>query len=78
MPSAVLCRKDGTLNRFLRGFLPKLNLLRTRYRSCKQPLPDSNLDGLKTDEAAERILDLFVKTKNNQELVRTVVKNHYI
>ena len=27
---------------------------------------------------AERILDLFVKTKNNQELVRTVVKNHYI
>ena len=36
------------------------------------------LNGLKTDEAAERILDLFVKTKNNQELVRTVVKNHYI
>ena len=29
-------------------------------------------------EAAEIILDLFVKTKNNQELVRTVVKNHYI
>ena len=36
------------------------------------------LNGLKTDEAAERILDLFVKTKNNQELVRTVFKNHYI
>ena len=36
------------------------------------------LNGLKTDEAAERILDLFVKTKNNQELVRTVIKNHYI
>ena len=36
------------------------------------------LNGLKTDEAAERILDLFVKTKNNQELVRTVVRNHYI
>ena len=31
-----------------------------------------------TDEAAERILDLFVKTKNNEELVRTVNKNHYI
>ena len=30
------------------------------------------LNGLKTDEAAERILDLFVKTKNNEELVRTV------
>ena len=36
------------------------------------------LNGLKTDEAAERILDLFVKTKNNEELVRTVNKNHYI
>ena len=36
------------------------------------------LNGLKTDEAAERILDLFVKTRNNQELVRTVIKNHYI
>ncbi len=36
------------------------------------------LNGLKTDEAAERILDLFVKTKNNEELVRTVIKNHYI
>ena len=36
------------------------------------------LNGLKTDEAAERILDLFVKTKNNEELVRTVIKNRYI
>ena len=36
------------------------------------------LNGVKTDEAAERILDLFVKTKNNEELVRTVIKNHYI
>lgn len=36
------------------------------------------LNGLKTDEAAERILDLFVKTKNNEELVTTVIKNHYI
>jgi len=36
------------------------------------------LNGLKTDEAAERILDMFVKTPNNAELVRTVNKNHYI
>ncbi len=36
------------------------------------------LNGLKTDEAAERILDLFVKTKNNDELVRTVIRNRYI
>ncbi len=32
------------------------------------------LNGLKTDEAAERILELFVKTKDNKEFVQTVIK----
>ena len=36
------------------------------------------LNGLKNDEAAERILDLFVKTRNNDELVKTIIKNHYV
>lgn len=36
------------------------------------------LNGLKTDEAAERILDLFVKTRNNEEFVQTVRKNRYV
>ena len=36
------------------------------------------LNGLKTDEAAERILDLFTKTKNNQEFVEIVRKNRRI
>ena len=36
------------------------------------------LNGLKTDEAAERILDMFVKTKNNIEMVRIINKNHYV
>ena len=36
------------------------------------------LSGLKTDEAAERILDLFSKTKNNREFVQTVIKNRYV
>lgn len=36
------------------------------------------LNGLKTDEAAERILDLFVKTKNNNEFVEVVRKNHHV
>ena len=36
------------------------------------------LNGLKTDEAAERILDLFAKTRNNAEFVQTVRKNRYI
>lgn len=36
------------------------------------------LNGLKTDEAAERILDLFVKTRNNAEFVQIVRKNRYV
>lgn len=36
------------------------------------------LNGLKTDEAAERILDLFVKTKDNDEFVRTVCRRNYV
>lgn len=36
------------------------------------------LNGMKTDEAAERILEMFVKTKNNQELVNTICKNRYV
>ena len=36
------------------------------------------LNGLKTDEAAERILDLFAKTRNNAEFVQPVRKNRYI
>ena len=36
------------------------------------------LNGLKTDEAAERILDLFVRTKDNEEFVQTVRKNRRI
>lgn len=36
------------------------------------------LNGLKTDEAAERILDLFVKTKDNTEFIRTINKNRFV
>ena len=36
------------------------------------------LNSLKTDEAAERILDLFTKTRNNDEFVKTFVKNRYV
>ena len=36
------------------------------------------LNSLKNDDAAERILELFVKTKNNKELVEAVCKNRYI
>ncbi len=36
------------------------------------------LNSLKTDEAAERILELFTKTKNNAEFVQTVIKNRRV
>jgi transcription termination factor Rho len=36
------------------------------------------LSGLKTEEAAERVLDLFSKTKNNREFVQQVIKNRYV
>ena len=36
------------------------------------------LNGLKTEEAAERILDLFVKTRDNHELINRVIKQRYI
>lgn len=36
------------------------------------------LSGLKADEAAERVLDLFSKTNNNNEFVQIVCKNKHI
>lgn len=36
------------------------------------------LNSFKTDEAAERILDLFTKTRNNDEFVKTIIKNRYV
>lgn len=36
------------------------------------------LNSLKTDEAVERILDLFTKTRNNDEFVKTIIKNRYV
>ena len=36
------------------------------------------LNSLKTDEAAERIPDLFTKTRNNDEFVKTIIKNRYV
>ena len=32
------------------------------------------LNGMRTDDAVEKILDLFVKTKNNDEFVQMVKK----
>ena len=37
-----------------------------------------SLNGLKPDEAADRILDLFAKTRNNSEFVQYVKKTKFI
>lgn len=36
------------------------------------------LNGLKPDEATDRILDMFARTKNNQEFVSMVKKNRFV
>lgn len=36
------------------------------------------LNGLKSDEATDRILDMFAKTRNNNDFVQTVKKNRFI
>ncbi len=36
------------------------------------------LNGLKSDEAADRILDMFAKTRNNNDFVQMVKKNRFI
>ena len=36
------------------------------------------VSGLKSDEAVERILDMFARTRNNMEFVAMVKKNKFI
>lgn len=36
------------------------------------------LNGMKSDEAVDKVLDLFAKTKNNTEFVQTVRKMRYL
>ena len=36
------------------------------------------LNGMKADEAAERVVDMFAKTRNNQEFVNMVKKQKFI
>jgi len=36
------------------------------------------LNGLKPDEATDKILDMFARTRNNAEFVQTVKKNRFI
>ena len=51
------------------------DLLLTKEELEAVDIMRKGLNSLKTDEAAERILDLFTKTRNNAEFVQTVIKN---
>lgn len=71
-----------------RRIFPAIDLARSSTRREDLLLTDKELaacdiirkalSGLKNEEAAERILDLFVKTKNNREFVDLVIKRNYI
>ena len=50
------------------------DLLLTKEELEAVDIMRKGLNSLKTDEAAERILDLFTKTRNNAEFVQTVIK----
>jgi len=54
------------------------DLLLNREEKAAADIMRKALNGLKTDEAAERILDLFVRTKNNAEFVQTVCRRNYV
>ena len=36
------------------------------------------LNGMKSDEATERILDLFMHTRSNEELIRTIIRQRMV
>ena len=54
------------------------DLLLTKDEQTAVDIMRKALNGLKTDEAAERILDLFVRTKDNAEFVQTVCRRNYV
>ncbi len=54
------------------------DLLLNREEQMAVDIMRKALNGLKTDEAAERILDLFVRTKDNAEFVQIVCRRNYV
>ena len=54
------------------------DLLLTREEQEAVYLMRKALNGLRTDEAVENILNMFVRTKNNMEFVQMVKKTKFI
>ena len=54
------------------------NLLLTQEELAAINIMRKALNGLKSDEATDRILDMFARTQNNAEFVTMVKKNRFI
>jgi transcription termination factor Rho len=50
------------------------DLLLTREENEANALMHKALSGMRSEEALERIIDMFVKTKTNEEFIQTIRK----
>ncbi len=66
---AIDIKKSSTRNEHLLLNAEELEAVNTMRRA---------LNGMKSDEATDKILDMFARTKNNQEFVAMVKKNKFI
>ncbi len=66
---AIDIKKSSTRNEHLLLNADELEAVNTMRRA---------LNGMKSDEATDKILDMFARTKNNQEFVAMVKKNKFI
>ncbi len=66
---AIDIKKSSTRNEHLLLNAEELEAVNTMRRA---------LNGMKSDEATDKILDMFARTKNNQEFVTLVKKNKFI
>ena len=66
---AIDIKKSSTRNEHLLLAPDELEAVNTMRRA---------LNGMKSDEATDKILDMFARTKNNQEFVALVKKNKFI
>ena len=54
------------------------DLLLSREEADAVTIMRRALNGMKSDEATERILDLFMHTRSNEELIRTILRQRMV
>ena len=79
----VLDRKLSERRIFPAIDIPKSGTRREDLLLTKEELDAVNimrkaLNGMKSEEAVDRILDLYAQTKDNTEFVSTVIKKKYV